>query len=72
MLAKTIRVIGRAFGDKKGISALDYGILAAVVVGLVATAATTLGGDVGTAFGTIGTSLKTGSTAGTAAATTAK
>jgi Flp pilus assembly pilin Flp len=31
--------------DRKGISAMEYGILAAAIIGVVATAMSTIGGD---------------------------
>jgi len=33
--------------DKKGISAMEYAILAAAIIGVVATAASTIGTDLG-------------------------
>ena len=43
--------------DDRGVTALEYGLIAAVMGALVVTAFTTLGGDMGTAFTTIGTLL---------------
>jgi pilus assembly protein Flp/PilA len=43
--------------DRRGVTALEYGLIAAVMGALVVTAVTTLGTDMGTAFTTIGTLL---------------
>ena len=40
--------------DRRGISAMEYTLLAVGVVATVATAATVLGGDISTALGTVG------------------
>ena len=43
--------------DTRGVTALEYGLIAAVMGALIVTAFTSLGGSMGTAFGTIGTVL---------------
>ena len=43
--------------DDRGVTALEYGLIAAVMGALVVTAVTTLGTDMETAFSTIGTLL---------------
>jgi pilus assembly protein Flp/PilA len=53
--------LNRLKADRKGITALEYGILAAIVVGALITAATTLGGDLKTLFTNIGNKLVLGS-----------
>jgi pilus assembly protein Flp/PilA len=45
--------------DTRGVTALEYGLIAAVMGGLIVTAFTSLGGSMGTAFTTIGTVLTT-------------
>ena len=40
--------------DTRGVTALEYGLIAAVMGALIVLAFTTLGQDMGTAFGTIG------------------
>ena len=45
--------------DRRGVTALEYGLIAAVIGGVVITAATTFGGSLKTAFTTIGTTLTT-------------
>jgi len=49
--------------DRRGVTALEYGLIAAVMGALVVTAVTTLGTDMGTAFSTIGTLLTSKATA---------
>jgi pilus assembly protein Flp/PilA len=49
-------------GDRRGVTALEYGLIAAVMGALIVTAFTTLGTNMGTAFGTIGTVLTTKAT----------
>lgn len=39
--------------DRKGISAMEYGILAAAIIGVVATAATALGTEISSLFNAI-------------------
>jgi pilus assembly protein Flp/PilA len=46
-------------GDRRGVTALEYGLIAAVMGALIVTAFTTLGTNMGTAFTTIGTVLTT-------------
>ena len=41
-------------GDRRGVTALEYGLIAAVMGALIVTAVTTLGGDLGTTFTSIG------------------
>lgn len=43
--------------DRKGISALEYGVLAVAVIGAVATAAGLLAGDVKTLFDNVGSAI---------------
>ena len=40
-------------GDRKGISAMEYGILAAAIIGVVATAASSMGTQLGLLFNTV-------------------
>jgi Flp pilus assembly pilin Flp len=44
-------------GDCKGVTALEYGVIAAGIVVVVGAAAATLGGKIVTLFGTLGNSL---------------
>ena len=43
--------------DRKGISAMEYGILAAAIIGVVATAMTTIGGDLTSLMGKVENAL---------------
>jgi pilus assembly protein Flp/PilA len=52
----------RLTNDRRGVTALEYGLIAAVMGALVVTAVTTLGGDMETAFSTIGTLLTSSAT----------
>ena len=45
--------------DRRGVTALEYGLFAAVMGALFVAAVTTLGGDLKSAFTTIGTELTT-------------
>jgi pilus assembly protein Flp/PilA len=53
--------LARLKADRKGITALEYGILAAIVVGALITAAGPLGADLNTLFTSIGGQLVLGS-----------
>ncbi len=53
------RFFKRIAGDRKGVTALEYGLIAAVMGALIVIAFTTLGGDLGTAFSDIGGLLTT-------------
>jgi pilus assembly protein Flp/PilA len=44
--------------DRKGISAMEYGILAAAIIGVVATAATNLGTEITAVFTAVINDLK--------------
>ena len=52
----------RLTNDRRGVTALEYGLIAAVMGALVVTAVTTLGNSLDTAFTTIGTLLTTTAT----------
>ena len=55
-LVKLAQQLGR---DDSGVTALEYGLIAAVMGALIVTAFTTLGGDMDSAFTTIGNMLTT-------------
>ena len=46
-------------GDRRGISSLEYAVMAVGIVGAVATAAITLGADIATALTNIGSYIST-------------
>jgi pilus assembly protein Flp/PilA len=45
--------------DRRGVTALEYGLLAAVIGGVIITAATTFGNSLTSAYGSLGTTLTT-------------
>jgi pilus assembly protein Flp/PilA len=45
--------------DESGVTAIEYGVLAVLVVGAIAAAMTSFKDDLGVAFTNIGTKLKT-------------
>jgi pilus assembly protein Flp/PilA len=56
-MSRFFSVLRRMTGDRKGVTALEYGLIAAVMGALIVTAVSTLGGSLVTAFGDIGTEL---------------
>jgi pilus assembly protein Flp/PilA len=59
MLQNVILQIASVIQGRKGVTALEYGILAAVIVVAVAGAATVLGSDISSAFSTLGDKITT-------------
>ena len=57
MLAYAHSLLGRVMLDRKGVTAMEYGVIAAGIVLVVATAAATLGSDVSALFTSIGAML---------------
>jgi len=57
MFAYTFALLERVKADRKGVTAMEYGVIAAGIVIAVAAAAATLGKNVSTLFTTIGGSL---------------
>ena len=49
----------RFAGERKGVTALEYGLIAAVMGALIVAAVSTLGGSLVTAFSDIGNELTT-------------
>lgn len=47
------------FNDKRGVTALEYGLIAALIAAVIVTAVSTLGGDLKGIFTNIGTNLST-------------
>lgn len=54
-----IRRFAIALQSRRGVTALEYGLIAAVIGGVVITAATTFGDSLSAAYGTIGSALST-------------
>ncbi len=57
MLQYAYTVLARVAADRKGVTAMEYGVIAAGIVLVVATAASTLGTDISGLFTTIGGQL---------------
>jgi pilus assembly protein Flp/PilA len=53
------RLIGAIAGDRRAVTSIEYGLIAAVMGLLIVNGITTLGTKMNTAFGTIGTTLVT-------------
>jgi len=53
MLQVMISRLTATLRDRKGISAMEYGILAAAIIGVVATAATNLGTELAALFAAV-------------------
>ncbi len=49
-------------GDRRGVTALEYGLIAAVVGGVVITAATSFGNSLSSAYTSIGSTLSSKAT----------
>ncbi len=45
--------------DRRAVTALEYGLIAALIAGVIITAVSNLGGYISTTFSTIGTSIST-------------
>ena len=58
MMQIVTSILKHVLQDRRGISAMEYTVLAVGVVAAVATAATVLGADISTALNTIGTYMK--------------
>jgi pilus assembly protein Flp/PilA len=57
MFAYVFALLERVKVDRKGVTAMEYGVIAAGIVLVVATAAATLGTKISTLFGAIGGKL---------------
>ncbi|WP_338769488.1 Flp family type IVb pilin [Massilia sp. METH4] len=56
---KSLIAAARDFArDEEGVTAIEYGLIAAVIAGIVIAAFTTLGGHLSTAFTNIGNKIK--------------
>jgi Flp pilus assembly pilin Flp len=64
MLQLVIARLTILVGDRRGISAMEYGILAAAIIGVVATAASSLGTELGLLFNQVITDLTNAVTSG--------
>jgi pilus assembly protein Flp/PilA len=57
LFAFILALLERVKADREGVTALEYGMIAAVIAIVVAAAATTLGGKVSALFGRVGNLL---------------
>ena len=57
MFQYAFSMLSRVAADRKGVTAMEYGVIAAGIVLVVATAAATLGSDVSALFTSIGSLL---------------
>ena len=57
MLQLALARLTSLMGDRRGISAMEYGILAAAIIGVVSLAATNLGNEIGLLFNKVVTDL---------------
>jgi pilus assembly protein Flp/PilA len=58
-MTKICQMLRTLANDRSGVTALEYGLIAAVMGALIVTAVTTLGGSLNTAYTSIGTLLTT-------------
>jgi pilus assembly protein Flp/PilA len=58
-MMKKLLSLSRIGADRRGVTALEYGLIAAVMGALIVTGVTSLGGSMGTAFTSIGNVLTT-------------
>ena len=57
VLAQTVALLERVKADSKGVTALEYGLLAGLIAVVIIGGATVLGNDVNTLFGSTATSM---------------
>ncbi len=55
------RILARFMTNKSGATAIEYGLIAALVSVVIITAVTTMGGNLTTTFNSIATALSSGS-----------
>ena len=57
------KLFSRFLKDESGATAIEYGLIAALISVALITGATTLGGKIGDTFNNLGTKMNTGATA---------
>jgi len=57
MIAQAFALLRRAKNDRKGVTALEYGLLAGLIAVVVVGGATALGTSVNTLFGAVATAM---------------
>jgi pilus assembly protein Flp/PilA len=56
------QMLGRLNSDKRAVTALEYGMIAALISVVAITASLTIGGNVSTMFGKVGTATTSAAT----------
>jgi len=59
VLKNKIQLLRATLRDRSGIAAMEYGILAAIIIGIIVVALGTLGGDISTLLADVGGALTT-------------
>ena len=54
----TVKNLQNLWSDRRGVTAVEYGMIAALIAAVIVGAVTTLGGYLNTAFTSIGTAVK--------------
>ena len=57
MFAHTLALLQNVKGDRKGVTALEYGIMAGLIAGVIVVAVTLIGTDLNLVFGVLTTAL---------------
>lgn len=57
IVASTKSLLARFASDKRAVTAMEYGLIAALIAVVIITALTTIGTKLSTMFGTIGASI---------------
>lgn len=52
-----MQFIKNFINEEDGVTAIEYALIAALIAGVIIVAVTTLGGNIKTLFGTVGTSV---------------
>lgn len=59
LMVKAFVKVSAAMGDRKGVTSLEYGVVAAALIAAVTAGMSVLGGDLTDAFTTLGNAVKT-------------
>jgi pilus assembly protein Flp/PilA len=55
--AKTMKTLSKLFRDESGATAIEYGLIAALIAVVIVTAVTSVGGNLKNTFNTVATNL---------------
>lgn len=58
LMTKAFVKVSAVMGDRKGVTSLEYGVVAAALIAAVTAGMSVLSTDLSAAFGTLGTSIK--------------